>query len=220
MNATCYDPATRLVSVQPGGTWGSVYDALAPHGVTVTGGRSAAVGVGGFLLGGGNSFHSASHGFGCDNVENFEVVLADGRVVNANSADNSDLWVALKGGSGNFGLVTRFDMRAIQYADTDVPHIWGGGVIYDINATDQVAEAFVEFAEHVGDDESSSSLVFWGYLPSMGGMYHAVSMENIDNVAAPPAFDGYLSLDGIISDNLRSETMLNITTAGDGEPGY
>ena len=219
MNATYYDSATNLVSVQPGGQWGDVYDTLAPHGVTVTGGRSAAVGVGGFLLGGGNSFHSASHGFGCDNVANFEVVLADGRIVEANSVENNDLWVALRGGSGNFGLVTRFDMFAIEYADPGVPHIWGGGVIYDINATDHVAEAFVKFAEYVGDDESSSSIVFWGYLPSMGGLYHSVSMENINNVASPPAFDAYLSLDGIISNNLRSETMLNITTAGDGAPG-
>ena len=207
------------MSVQPGGKWGSVYDTLAPHGVTVTGGRSAAVGVGGFLLGGGNSFHSASHGFGCDNVENFELVLADGRIINANSVENNDLWVALRGGSGNFGLVTRFDMRAIEYADPSVPHIWGGCVIFNINATDAVAEAFVDFAEHVDDDEASSSFVSWGYLPSMGGLYHGVSMENINNVATPPALDAYLSLDGIVAHNLRSETMLNITAAGDGQPG-
>lgn len=55
------------------------------------------------------SFHTNSRGFACDNVGNFEVVLADGSIVNANAEENSDLWRSLKGASGNFGFVTRID---------------------------------------------------------------------------------------------------------------
>ncbi|KAH7319944.1 FAD binding domain-containing protein [Stachybotrys elegans] len=117
MNSTTWDPDTRLVSIQPGGHWQTVYDELAPYGVAVAGGRAGTVGTGGFVSGGGNSFYSASHGMACDTVANFEVVLADGSIVNANASSNSDLFEALKGTSGNLGLITRFDMYPIEYAD-------------------------------------------------------------------------------------------------------
>lgn len=122
MNHTTYDPNTKIASVRPGGTWAEVYRTLAPHGLTVTGARSNLVGVGGFLLGGGNSLHAAAYGWACQNVENFEVVLANGSVVDANRRSHSDLWLALRGGSANFGIVARFDMRTIPE-----PLTWGGG---------------------------------------------------------------------------------------------
>lgn len=110
MNATSYDPDTKLASLQPGSMWRDVYNTLTPHGVTTTGGRADLVGVGGFITGGGYSFYHGARGFACDNVRNFEVVLADGRIVNANVDENGELWEALKGSSGNLGFVTRFDM--------------------------------------------------------------------------------------------------------------
>ncbi|KAI2468961.1 FAD binding domain-containing protein [Annulohypoxylon bovei var. microspora] len=117
MNSSSYDKQTNVASVQPGGRWGNVFTDLKKYGVTVTGGRDGDVGVGGFLLGGGNSFFSGRMGFGCDSVVNFEVVLANGTIVNANNTANSDLWRALKGGSSNFGIVTRYDMEAIPAQD-------------------------------------------------------------------------------------------------------
>lgn len=113
MNSSSYDPRTNLASIQPGGRWMNVYANLEAEGVVVAGGRDGDVGVGGFLLGGGNSFFSGRMGFGCDCVANFEVVLANGTIINANSTTNADLWRALKGGSGNLGIVTRFDMETI-----------------------------------------------------------------------------------------------------------
>ncbi|CAG9950901.1 unnamed protein product [Clonostachys rosea f. rosea IK726] len=80
-------------------------------GVALTGGRDADVGIGGFLTGGGNAYLTARTGFGCDTVVNFEVVLANGTIVNANKTANADLWRALKGGWANFGVVTRFDIE-------------------------------------------------------------------------------------------------------------
>ncbi|KAK5996633.1 FAD-dependent monooxygenase sdcF [Cladobotryum mycophilum] len=153
MNATTWNPDTKLASIRPGGHWQSVYDALAPHGVVVTGGRAGTVGTGGFLAGGGNSFHSASHGMACDTVANFEIVLADGSIINANATNHPDLWQALKGGSGNFGLITRFDMYPIEFPDPKNPVIWG--------------------------DENSSSLVYWAYLPQViGGTMINAAIEN------------------------------------------
>ncbi|CAI6269471.1 unnamed protein product [Periconia digitata] len=111
MNDTTFDAQTEVASVGSGARWGEVYAELEKFGVGVTGGREAIVGVGGLILGGGLSWYTAREGFACDNVVNFEVVLANGEIVNANATDNSDLFRALKGGSSNFGIVTKFDLK-------------------------------------------------------------------------------------------------------------
>lgn len=110
MNQTTYNVDTTIASVQPGARWGAVYEALDPYGVTAAGGRADVVGVGGFITGGGYSFHAGTMGWACDAVENFEVVLGNGSVVNANDNEHADLFQALKGSSGNLGLLTRVDL--------------------------------------------------------------------------------------------------------------
>jgi FAD/FMN-containing dehydrogenase len=117
LNSTSYNPTTKIASIGPGGRWQYVYADLIKYEITVPGGRDGDVGVGGFLLGGGNSYYSGRTGFGCDSVVNFEVVLANGTIINANQTANADLWRALKGGSNNFGIVTRFDMEAVPAPD-------------------------------------------------------------------------------------------------------
>lgn len=78
MNTTTFNETTRIASIQPGALWGSVYQKLQPYGYTAVGGRSGGVGVGGYILGGGNSFFTNRYGFAADNVKNFEIVLASG----------------------------------------------------------------------------------------------------------------------------------------------
>ena len=78
MTETSYEPDTKIAKVGAGSIWRDVYGDLEPHGVTVAGGRTSTVGVAGFLTGGGNTFYTARRGLGCDNVVNFEVVLASG----------------------------------------------------------------------------------------------------------------------------------------------
>lgn len=122
MNKTTYTAGEETAGVQAGSTWGLAYEALDPFNVTVVGGRASVVGVGGFITGGGYSFHSNAAGFGCDNVRNFEIVLANGTVVNANADENTDLWRAQKGGSGNFGFITRVDLgeHSIHFAQIGI----------------------------------------------------------------------------------------------------
>ncbi|KAK8044186.1 hypothetical protein PG993_004210 [Apiospora rasikravindrae] len=219
MNATTYDADRKIASIQPGTHWQPVYETLSPFGVTVTGGRAGTVGASGFITGGGNSFHSASHGFAADNVQNFEVVLGDGKIVNANAEENADLWQAMKGGSGNFGLITRYDMFAIEFPDQDSTDIWGGIVIYDVAEQDAVIDSYVKFAENSGKDQNSTSIVYWAYLPALGGMMLNVALENTVNAAAPAAFDDYLNTPGITSKTLRSAPMAEITMElGSGQP--
>lgn len=222
MNATTYTPDGGNASIQPWGNSGAVYEVRAPHGVVVPGGRGFVIGIAGFILGGENSFFNSAYGFACDSVENFELVLADGHIANANARDNRYLWIAPKGGSGNFGLVTRFDMKTIPYRDPDNPVIWGGMLVWDINATEGFVDAVVDFGNNATADVYSTSFCGWGWAPdgSRGGRLLACSLNNILNVPSAPAFDGYMAVEGIVGNTLRSDSMLNLTREQDGEEGY
>ncbi|KAH7389519.1 hypothetical protein DE146DRAFT_767847 [Phaeosphaeria sp. MPI-PUGE-AT-0046c] len=134
MNSIWFQPAANVVSVGTGARWQSVYDALDNDGrnLAVQGGRNGAVGVGGFLTGGGIGFFSPERGWACDSVVNFRVVLSTGQVVDANAKSNTDLFTALKGGLNNFGIVTRFDLKTFEQGP-----MWGGLILYP-NSTDEV----------------------------------------------------------------------------------
>ncbi|TGO86993.1 hypothetical protein BPOR_0261g00110 [Botrytis porri] len=122
----------EIVKVGAGCRWGEVYEIAEPRGLMVVGGRDSTVGVGGFLLGGGISLLSQRYGWGSDNVRNFEVVLSNGTIANANAHDNPDLYWALRGGGNNFGIVTRFDLQTYPQGPA-----WGGQNYYifsDISA--------------------------------------------------------------------------------------
>lgn len=99
------------------------------------GGRLSPIGVPGLLLGGGISFYGNARGFACDDIINYEIVLANGSVQDANKSSNSDLYFALKGGSSNFGIVTRFDIETFPGAK-----VWAG--VYSVSA--EYISAFLE----------------------------------------------------------------------------
>ncbi|KAI0454143.1 FAD-binding domain-containing protein [Xylaria acuta] len=156
LNSTSYNAETNIASIGPGGRWEYVYAELVKYGITVTGGRDGDVGVGGFLLGGGNSYYSGRMGFGCDSVVNFEVVLANGAIINANQSSNSDLWQALKGGSNNFGIVTRFDMEAVP-----APDLFRDERFLSFNYSYAMVDAVVGFAD---SDESIADDAFFTFF--------------------------------------------------------
>ncbi|KAF6821428.1 FAD binding domain-containing protein [Colletotrichum plurivorum] len=190
MNATKYDTDSKVASIQPGANWGMVYTALDPYGVTAVGGRASVVGVGGFVTGGGYSFHTNLRGFSCDQVTNYEIVLADGSVVNANPYENADLWKAQKGGSGNFGFVTRIDQRTV-----DSTQMWGGFFTYNQTERDNVFDAYINFADHMDEDLASQNIVAL-YYDKTGFTLRSI-LSNVDAKATAPAFDQYFSIPNI-----------------------
>lgn len=208
MKKTTYNKDTKLASIQPGSNWQSVFDDLAPHGVAVAGGRVGTVGISGFLTGGGFSFHAASHGMACDNVVNYEIVLSSGAIVNANATSNPDLWHAMKGGSGNLGIVTRFDMESIPYSDPAKPAIWGGNLEFSTNSASNLIGAMVDFTDNVDKDEDSSVILTWTYAPQTGsGTVINTAVYNTKGKIKPPAFDGFYAAPGLSSDITKVDTL-------------
>ncbi|KAH6855502.1 hypothetical protein B0I37DRAFT_395565 [Chaetomium sp. MPI-CAGE-AT-0009] len=140
------DETGGTVDLGPGNRWGKVYADLAEHGLTVAGGREGNVGVAGLILGGGMAFFTARHGLACDNVVEFEVVLADGKIVKAReSGEHADLYRALKGGGNNFGIVTNFKMRSIAARP-----VWAGMTVHPKEAIPQAVQALKDYTDAPG----------------------------------------------------------------------
>lgn len=111
MRSVDVDAAARRVTVGGGATWAEVDAATQAHGLATPGATVSTVGVGGYLLGGGTGYLSRRFGMAVDNLIAAEVVTADGRTVRASDDENPDLFWALRGGGGNFGVATRFELR-------------------------------------------------------------------------------------------------------------
>ena len=109
MKAVTVDPATRRVRCGGGTTWGELDAATQAHGLALPGGFISHTGVAGLTLGGGFGWLTRLAGLSCDNLVGAEVVTADGRVLRASESDHADLFWAIRGGGGNFGVVTEFE---------------------------------------------------------------------------------------------------------------
>lgn len=205
MNSTHYTKGAKTATIHPGARWASVYKDLEPYGVTVPGGRTGPVGVGGFLIGGGNTFHTARVGFACDNVENFEVVLASGEVVNANRHTNTDLYKALKGGTINFGIVTKYELRIIPQ-DT----LWGGMVMYDNSTSPQQVRAINRFIDNIHNDPYASYIGMWQYSSKLDKNGITTPLEYTKPEAFPAAYNDFYQIKNI-SSTMRFDNMYNLT---------
>lgn len=149
------------VSIAAGERWANIYDKVQEHGLGVTGSRSGLGGVGGLALAGGLSFFSSREGFICDNVTNFELVLASGETVNANASENADLWRALRGGGNNFGVVTRYDLRTFPQG-----LFWGGAAFYFPPSFPGQVDALVEELTKPDASDETHLMLSIGYSAS------------------------------------------------------
>jgi len=156
MRGVQVDPGARTVRVGGGATWADVDRETQAFGLAVPGGIVSTTGVAGLTLGGGQGWLRRTHGMTCDSLLGADVVTASGELLMANERQNEDLFWALRGGGGNFGVVTGFEFRAYPVG----PMVAFAGPAYPLEHAGPVMEALREFVAGA-PDEVNVSATFW-----------------------------------------------------------
>ena len=146
MKQITVDPQARTASAEAGVNWGEFDAATQEHGLAVTGGRMPSTGIAGLTLGSGSGWLERKLGYTVDNMLGAEVVTAEGEVLHASDSENAELFWGLRGGGGNFGIVTRFEYRLHEIG----PIIYGGQFAFP--RIPAVLKAYRDFIESAPDD--------------------------------------------------------------------
>ena len=154
MREVVVDAAARTARVQPGATWADFDAATQAHGLASTGGLISHTGVAGLTLGGGIGWLMRKHGLACDNLISAEIVTATGDVVRASSSEDPELLWGLRGGGGNFGVVTSFEFR-LHPLDAVV----GGVTLFPFECGREVLRAYREWAAELPDEFTTMAAV-------------------------------------------------------------
>jgi len=158
------DPARRVARVEAGTTWGALDAATQEHGLAVTGGRVASTGVAGLTLGSGSGWLERTIGFTCDNLVSAEVVTANGDILHASAEENADLFWGIRGGGGNFGVVTRFEFQLHPIG----PTLLAGSIVYPFAAAREIGRAYRDFMAEAPDEVGGAfSFVTLGADPTL-----------------------------------------------------
>jgi FAD/FMN-containing dehydrogenase len=140
-------PDRGVVHAQPGVTWGDIDHATQAFGFAVPGGTDSEVGIAGLSLGGGNGWLMGTLGATCDNMLSIDLVTAEGTLLTASATEHEDLFWALRGGGGNFGIATSFEYRMHPIG----PRVIAGAVLYPFDQTHAVLARFRDFAKAAPD---------------------------------------------------------------------
>ena len=187
MNGVQVDAAARRATVGGGALWADVDHETQAHGLATTGGLVSTTGVGGYTLGGGIGWLMRRYGLACDNLVGAEVVTADGRLVHASESENADLFWGLRGGGGNFGIVTQFELRLHAVG----PMVYAGPIFYSADADEALMRLFREWAPGASDDVTAVvNLTTAPPLPVIPEAWHGKSVAAIIAVSAGPVEEG------------------------------
>ena len=157
MNDVSVDPDRGTVQVGGGAVMGDLDRATQPYGLAAPGGRVSTTGVGGYVLGGGDGWMARKLGLACDSLVDAELVTADGSLVRASEAENPELFWALHGGGGNFGVATRFTLRL-----SSLPTITFAFLFWPMDEAVSVLSRYRDFMEDASDDVGGAALLLTG----------------------------------------------------------
>ncbi|MGC4936988.1 FAD-binding oxidoreductase [Kribbella sp. DT2] len=209
MGAVRVDPVRRLAWVQGGALLGELDRAAQEHGLATTAGNVSHTGVGGLTLGGGMGWLARRYGLACDNVVSYEVVTADGEVVRAAADENPELFWGLRGGGGNFGIVTSFEFRlhavgtSTVVADFAFSADEGFAVLAGWRELSATAPREATFTAYVAGDVVRVGFVWVG-----------------DPVAGASLLPALRGLGSVVEEDVREMSYLTLQTRDDNVQGH
>ena len=148
------DPLHRIARAEGGVTWGELDRETQTFGLATTGGIVSTTGIAGLTLGGGIGYLNRKYGLACDNLLSADVVTAEGQLLTASASENEDLFWALRGGGGNFGVVTSFEYRLHPVG----PIVLGGIATYPFEKAREVLSFYSEFAGKAPDEVRADAI--------------------------------------------------------------
>lgn len=183
MKGTRIDPRKRVVVVEPGLTWGEFDTATQRFGLATTGGFVSTTGLAGLTLGGGHGWLMRKHGLTCDNLLSVSVVTAEGRLLRASPEENGELFWGVRGGGGNFGIVTSFEFRLHP-----LEGVLAGVLLYPMRRAKEVLEHYREYAAGAPDELTAHVLIttwFDGSPVIAIGLCYSGTVEEGERVVQP-----------------------------------
>ena len=202
------DPARRVAHAEPGLTLGELDRATAAHGLAVPTGIVSMTGIAGLALGGGLGWLAGKHGLACDNLLSAQVVTAEGRLVTASASENPDLYWAIRGGGGNFGVVTSFEFRLHE-----VGSVLGGGVAWPIERAASVLRFYRDFTRACPDELTVNAGLF---------VVDGVALIGLNSAWIGPAKEGEARLKPLrtfespVAEMIRTMSFVELQGGGDG----
>ena len=209
-NVEIIDKERHLVRIGGGATWGQVAAALAPHGLAISSGDTKSVGVGGLTLTGGIGWKVRKYGLALDNVAAAEVVTASGEVVRASAEENPELFWAIRGGGGNFGIVTAFEFAA--HPTTDVFY---GKIAFAASEAATVLQGWADYLRTAPDELTSTA----DFANPFGGGPEApveihVAFDGDDPELAAQAIDPIRRLGTVTGDDIALQPYADTLADG------
>src|SRR5262245_5365691 len=181
------DPQRRVARVQPGVTWAALDHETQAFGLATTGGLVSTTGVAGFTLGGGIGWLMRQYGLAADNLVGADVVTADGRLVHASTTENPELFWGLRGGGGNFGIVTSFELALHSVG----PEVYAGPLFLPGDAAADLLRFYRDWAPNQPDAITTAiSLATAPPLPVIPEEWHGKKVAIVIAVTAGPVEDG------------------------------
>jgi FAD/FMN-containing dehydrogenase len=205
------DKERHVVRIGGGATWGQVAAGLAPHGLAISSGDTKSVGVGGLTLTGGIGWKVRKHGLALDNVAAAEVVTASGQVVRANAAENPELFWAIRGGGGNFGIVTAFEFAAHPTTD-----IFYGTIAFAASEAATVLQGWADYLRTAPDELTSTADIASPFRGPEAPVEIYVAFDRDDPDLAAQAIDPIRRLGTVTGDDVALQPYAD--TLADGTP--
>jgi hypothetical protein len=184
------DAGAQTAHVGAGASWGAVLEATQVHGLAPLLGSSPTVGVVGYSLGGGLGWLARKYGLACDRVHAIELVTADGRFIRASAEENSDLYWAMRGGGGGFGVVT-----ALEFGLVPVSTVYGGTLLYPVELAEEVFKSYRAWTMALSEEWTTSvKLANFPPVDLVPEMLRGKSFVMINGCYCGPAEEGEVYL--------------------------